>query len=78
MFCRKEVQWSADKYLDMIERIPNLAELVGNLFLLTLALRALPDVVMNGGGINSTTMDEAATANVVEMTRSQLYKFFVD
>lgn len=80
LFCRKEMQWSAEKYLDMIERIPNLAELVKNPFLLTLALRALPDVVMNGGegGTDSTTTDETATAGVAEMTRSQLYKTFVD
>ncbi|KAG9061062.1 hypothetical protein KI688_007691 [Linnemannia hyalina] len=79
LFCRKEVQWSAEKYLDMIERIPNLAELVRNPFLLTLALRALPDVVMNGGegGADSTTTDETVTADVAEMTRSQLYKSFV-
>ncbi|KAF9538169.1 hypothetical protein EC957_007121 [Mortierella hygrophila] len=79
LFCRKEVEWSAEKYLDMIEQIPNLAELVRNPFLLTLALRALPDVVMKGGegGTDSTTTDETATAGVAEMTRSQLYKSFV-
>ncbi|OAQ31684.1 hypothetical protein K457DRAFT_16990 [Linnemannia elongata AG-77] len=79
LFCRKEVQWSAEKYLDMIKRIPNLAELVKNPFLLTLALRALPDVVIDDGegGTTFTTTDENATAGVAEMTRSQLYKSFV-
>ncbi|KAF9140146.1 hypothetical protein BGX30_006977 [Mortierella sp. GBA39] len=79
LFCRKKVQWSAEKYLDMIERIPNLADLVKNPFLLTLALRALPDAVMNGGegGADSTTTNEATTVGVAEMTRSQLYKSFV-
>ncbi|KAF9129907.1 hypothetical protein BG015_004084, partial [Linnemannia schmuckeri] len=80
MFCRKEVQWSAEKYLDMIERIPNLAELVKNPFLLTLALNALPDVVMNEaeGGTDSITTHKTATAGVTDMTRLQLYKSFVD
>ncbi|KAF9335012.1 hypothetical protein BGZ91_010636, partial [Linnemannia elongata] len=79
LFCRKEVQWSAEKYLDMIKRIPNLAELVKNPFLLTLALRALPDVVIDDGEGRTTftTTDENATAGVSEMTRSQLYKSFV-
>ncbi|KAF9282459.1 hypothetical protein BGZ88_011016 [Linnemannia elongata] len=78
LFSRKEVQWSAEKYLSTIERIPNLAELVKNPFLLTLALRALPDVAMNGERGTDSTTTNTATAGVTEMTRSQLYKSFVD
>lgn len=80
LFCRKELQWGAEKYLDMFERIPNLAELVKNPFLLTLALRALPDVVMNRGegGTDAKMTDETASVGVAEITRSQLYKSFVD
>jgi energy-coupling factor transporter ATP-binding protein EcfA2 len=80
LFVKKDVLWSAQEYLEMFERIPNLTELVKNPFLLTLALRALPDVVTNEGpgGASPTAKAETEPAIVEEMTRSRLLKAFVN
>ncbi|KAG0287039.1 hypothetical protein BGZ96_008983 [Linnemannia gamsii] len=79
-FGRKNMLWNTDEYLEMFKRIPNLIDLVKNPFLLTLALRALPDIAMNGGlgGAGLTARVETEPTIVAEMTRSRLFKSFVN
>ncbi|KAF9177416.1 hypothetical protein BGZ50_008792, partial [Haplosporangium sp. Z 11] len=58
--------WSAEDYMTKLRSIPNMMELVRNPFLLTLSLRALPDVAKN-----------AIDLNKIKVTRLTLYDFFI-
>ncbi|KAG0295123.1 hypothetical protein BGZ96_012510 [Linnemannia gamsii] len=57
--------WSVNDYMDKLVKIPNLIDLVSNPFLLTLALRALPNVVRSNQDIS-----------LVRLTRVGLYESF--
>ncbi|CAO3570158.1 unnamed protein product [Mortierella alpina] len=59
--------WRTKKYMDMLRSIPNLMELVKNPFLLSLSLRALPNMVKDGTDITMITV-----------TRLTLYNSFID
>ncbi|CAO3565225.1 unnamed protein product [Mortierella alpina] len=59
--------WGTENYMEKLRSIPNLMELVKNPFLLSLALRALPDVVKDARDITS-----------IKVTRLTLYNSFVD
>ncbi|KAG9066466.1 hypothetical protein KI688_001692 [Linnemannia hyalina] len=59
--------WVAKDYMDRLETIPNLMDLVKNPFLLTLALEALPEVV-----------EGSLDLSRFRVTRVQLYDIFVD
>lgn len=58
--------WVKDDYMDKLETIPNLMDLVRNPFLLTLCLEALPDVVKGKSDLSR-----------LRVTRVQLYDNFV-
>ncbi|KAG0207344.1 WD repeat-containing protein 26, partial [Mortierella sp. GBA30] len=59
--------WSAKDYMDKLDSIPDLMELVENPFLLNLSLKALPSLVEDG-----------AIPAKITMTRLTLYDSFVD
>ncbi|KAF9949526.1 hypothetical protein BGZ70_001722 [Mortierella alpina] len=59
--------WSAEVYMNMLQSIPNMMELVKNPFLLSLSLRALPLVVKG-----------AVDLSMVKVTRLTLYDSFTD
>ncbi|KAF9129616.1 hypothetical protein BGW39_003981 [Mortierella sp. 14UC] len=44
----EQLKWTADKYIETLEHMPSLMELVKNPFLLTLALEVLPSLVGDG------------------------------
>ncbi|KAK3819084.1 MAG: hypothetical protein JOS17DRAFT_836977 [Linnemannia elongata] len=58
--------WTQDEYMDKLNRIPNLMDLVSNPFLLTLALEALPTFVACEKDLSS-----------IKITRVRLYDSFV-
>ncbi|KAG0200185.1 hypothetical protein BGX33_011159, partial [Mortierella sp. NVP41] len=58
--------WSAKEYMDKLEAIPNLMDLIKNPFLLTLALKALPSVV-----------EPAQDLSKIKITRVGLYDKFI-
>ncbi|CAO3565254.1 unnamed protein product [Mortierella alpina] len=59
--------WSTESYMEKLQSIPNLMELVKNPFLLSLALSALPGVVKDGADITK-----------IKVTRLTLYNSFID
>ncbi|KAG0251093.1 hypothetical protein BGZ95_007002, partial [Linnemannia exigua] len=59
--------WTATDYMDKLNKIPNLIELVANPFLLTLALKALPRVVRS-----------AQDVSTIYLTRVGLYDSFIE
>ncbi|KAF9931320.1 hypothetical protein BGZ67_005389, partial [Mortierella alpina] len=59
--------WSTEVYVNMLQSIPNMMELVKNPFLLSLSLRALPRVVK-----------DAIDLTKVKVTRLTLYNSFTD
>ena len=59
--------WRADDYLDSLERIPSLSELVANPFLMTLLLDVLPRM-----------MDPGEDLSVPRITRVVLYDQFIE
>ncbi|KAG0314274.1 hypothetical protein BGZ97_009448, partial [Linnemannia gamsii] len=58
--------WAAEKYLDMLDKIPKLMSLVTNPFLLVLVLRALPTIVHG-----------VLDLKEVEVTRVRIYEAFI-
>ncbi|KAF9124243.1 hypothetical protein BGW39_008333, partial [Mortierella sp. 14UC] len=58
--------WSTEDYMDRLNTIPNLMDLVKNPFLLSLALEALPEVT-----------DGKKDLTTIKVTRVQLYDTFV-
>ncbi|KAG0077907.1 hypothetical protein BGZ90_006307 [Linnemannia elongata] len=66
LFQNKPV-WSVQEYLDKLSNIPNLMDLVKNPFLLTFALKALPDLAASHKDLAS-----------IRITRAILYDIFVD
>ncbi|KAG0376656.1 hypothetical protein BGX24_007437, partial [Mortierella sp. AD032] len=58
--------WTKEKYMDTLDNIPNLKELVSNPFLLLLSLRSLPLVVQSKKELSS-----------IRITRVELYDSFV-
>ncbi|KAF9144377.1 hypothetical protein BG015_000131, partial [Linnemannia schmuckeri] len=66
LFQNKPV-WSVEEYMDKLANIPNLMDLVKNPFLLTLALKALPDLAASHKDLAS-----------ICITRVGLYDMFID
>ncbi|KAF9911817.1 hypothetical protein EC991_002120 [Linnemannia zychae] len=64
---RDRPNWTADEYMEKLDAIPDLMDLVGNPFLLTVSLRVLHQVI--GGNQNLTK---------VRVTRIKLYDIFID
>ncbi|KAF9131564.1 hypothetical protein BGW39_001613, partial [Mortierella sp. 14UC] len=59
--------WTVADYMDKLNKIPKLIELLSNPFLLTLALRALPNVVRSGQDFSN-----------IRLTRLGLYDSFIE
>ncbi|KAG0375296.1 hypothetical protein BGX24_009305 [Mortierella sp. AD032] len=59
--------WTAENFMDKLSRIPHLMDLVSNPFLLTLTLKALPNLVGSQDDLES-----------IAVTRVELYDNFVD
>ncbi|KAG0297342.1 hypothetical protein BGZ97_004312, partial [Linnemannia gamsii] len=59
--------WTAKDYMDKLNKIPKMIELVSNPFLLTLALRALPHVVRSNQDLSN-----------IRLTRIGLYDSFIE
>ncbi|KAK3804796.1 MAG: hypothetical protein JOS17DRAFT_826065, partial [Linnemannia elongata] len=59
--------WSSQEYMHKLAAIPNIMDLVKNPFLLTLALKTLPDLVASNKDLAS-----------IRITRVRLYDMFVD
>ncbi|KAG0373625.1 hypothetical protein BGX24_011450 [Mortierella sp. AD032] len=59
--------WTVKDYMDKLNKIPKMMELVSNPFLLTLALRALPNIMRSGQGLSS-----------IRLTRVGLYDHFIE
>ncbi|KAK3839799.1 MAG: hypothetical protein J3R72DRAFT_492329 [Linnemannia gamsii] len=59
--------WTVADYIDRLNKIPKLIELVSNPFLLMLALRALPNVVCSGDDLSN-----------IRLTRVGLYDSFIE
>ncbi|KAG0294754.1 hypothetical protein BGZ96_000508 [Linnemannia gamsii] len=66
LFQNKPV-WSVEEYMDKLTNIPNLMDLVKNPFLLTLALKVLPDLVSPHRNLAS-----------IHITRVGLYDLFIE
>ncbi|KAF8938212.1 hypothetical protein BGZ47_008674 [Haplosporangium gracile] len=66
LFQNKPV-WSVEEYMDKLANIPNLMALVKNPFLLTLALKVLPDLAASHKDLAS-----------ICITRVELYDMFID
>ncbi|KAK3804786.1 MAG: hypothetical protein JOS17DRAFT_826011 [Linnemannia elongata] len=64
---RKQSTWSSEEYMYKLGLIPNIMDLVKNPFLLTLALKTLPDLVASNKDLAS-----------IRITRVRLYDMFVD
>ncbi|KAG0258590.1 hypothetical protein BGZ95_004925, partial [Linnemannia exigua] len=64
---QKKPVWTAENFMDKLRRIPHLMDLVSNPFLLTLALKALPNLVGSQDDLES-----------IAVTRVELYDNFVD
>ncbi|KAG0360315.1 hypothetical protein BGX24_005585, partial [Mortierella sp. AD032] len=59
--------WTVKDYMNMLNKIPKMIELVSNPFLLTLALRALPNIVRSGRDLSN-----------ICLTRVGLYDSFIE
>lgn len=59
--------WSKDEYMEKLTKIPKMIELVSNPFLLTLSLKALPEVI-----------GSRKELSIIQITRVQLYDGFVN
>ncbi|KAG0275162.1 hypothetical protein BGZ95_009126, partial [Linnemannia exigua] len=62
-----QLSWTVKEYMDKLNKIPKMIELVSNPFLLTLALRALPRVVLSEEKLSG-----------IRLTRIGLYDNFIE